>query len=256
MSQKGLVPIFVIFLTVTFLVAGYLVYTNYSNLSRVKLMDNRTEIDLQSKSSPVPSNINRESTASAEIANWKTYSSKEFDYEVQYPPDWDVVEAKPRVGMNPEWAGDILLEDQGEIQKVTFIEQDPGWYQGNFEIRVLSNPQHLTLEQWARDYKIPNAANPDSNLASLVGDTNLGGRSAKKFSIFTFEVPGETAIVAINKLNIYSLRFADWDKYNDDTLREQLSEYPFEKYRKIFNQILSTFRFDELTTSKFLDPEQ
>ncbi len=62
---------------------GYFIYTNYSN--------HRTKTTLvvnQTNPTPKPT----ESTSSNETANWKTYSSNNFNFSFQYPKEWKIQE--------------------------------------------------------------------------------------------------------------------------------------------------------------------
>ena len=250
-KQKGFAPILIIIVLATVVLGGgYFVYQRYqpTSPSSPYTPPQKTACTLEAKLCPDGTSVGRtgpncefspcptpeESTSSAETANWKTYTNKEYEYSVQYPSNWKVVEAKPRIGNKPEWAGDILIQEENEVQKVTFFEQNYETYPGKFEIRVLSNPSNLTLEQWSRNYdKI-------YKLLTLVGETTLGNQTAKQFSIFSYEVPGNSAIASINNQNIYYISFADWDKYNDPNIAVQIGT---ENHPKIYDQILSTFRF-------------
>lgn len=83
MKQKGIAPILIILL-IAAAIGGYLVYTNYSNLSRVKSRDNRTKVTPppSTQITPLPS-----STPDATV-NWKTYINTKYNFSLKYPPNW------------------------------------------------------------------------------------------------------------------------------------------------------------------------
>lgn len=173
-------------------------------------------------------------TPTNETANWKTYTDIAFGYSIKYPVNWEVVVREP---IEPDTK-----------QEVVFQEKEFKLWQANLTVKIFSNNKGRTLEQWAQNYKEPNAADPANNLASLVGDTTLDGKPAKRFSIFTFEVPNDSAIISIYKQNVYYIRFDDWGKYKDTNIAV---EYGAEHHQKIYDQILSTLRFLDQSDSNY-----
>jgi len=73
-----------------------------------------------------------------QMTGWKTYRNEGHGYEIKYPEGWEVIEAQPRVDAKATWAGNVLLEE--ELQKGTFLEKEYIDWPGEFQIRVLSNP--------------------------------------------------------------------------------------------------------------------
>jgi hypothetical protein len=195
----------------------------------------QTKPNLQSLVSPKPiekpqEQPKKEAPSQAffeEAGDWKMYRNSNFKYVIKYPKDWSLTEAKPRVGNEPVWLGTILIDK--ELQKVTFAEKESKLWPGEFQVRVLSNPDQVTLDQWAKNYKEESAAG--ANLARLTGDTTLAGDLAKKFSIFSFD-RYEVAIVTIHNGNVYYLRF-DSDNPNDPD---------FGEHREIYNQMVASFK--------------
>lgn len=86
-KQKGLAPILIVFL-IAAAVGGYLVYTNYSN-NRNKIVSQQTV-----QSTPVPTSQNESSSSAAsgapngaaETVNWKVQKGEY--YEFKYPDSW------------------------------------------------------------------------------------------------------------------------------------------------------------------------
>lgn len=180
-----------------------------------------------------------------EYDKWQTYTNTAYSYRIQYPSSWEVVEATQRVDMNPAWIGEFLVQEANEVQKVNFLETDPSYYQGRFEVRVLSNPNDYTLDEWASQFNIPLQAAPDTNLAQIVGDAYLDEEPAKQFEINTLVVPGEIGIVSMHNNFVYFIRFDDWEHVDADTEKYYMAS----KRNEINTQILSTFEFIDANDS-------
>ena len=147
--------------------------------------------------------------AAGETPDWKTYRNDSYGYELKYAAGWQLVEAKPRVNNLATWAGNILLE--GELQKVTLVELGSRMWLGEFQVRVLSNPNRWSLEEWAKHYDVTDVGG-DSSIEE-VKDTNLGGKPAKEFAIFMFDHQG-IEVAALHRGLVYHLSFAG-DNPND-----------------------------------------
>lgn len=178
-------------------------------------------------------------TEATESANWKTFTNTKYEYSVEYPANWDIEEAIAIAGVpnKPTWSGSILQKN--ELQKVSFLEKDEqAIWQGTIELNVLQNPKNLNLEEWAKQYFRPLGADPSVNLAKIVGDTTLGGKPAKKFDVFSFD-HNEVVIATIHNNLVYQVTFAG----------ENPNDLDIEIHQKIYDQILSTFRFLNVTPS-------
>lgn len=168
-----------------------------------------------------------------ETEGWKTYINTEYGYKTTYPSGWEVVETKStekNVASLP--STEILFESKGEIQKVTFLENQDVLWPGQLEIVIFSNPNNLNLEQWVSSLKFEAATG--ANLVKEVIDTNLGEKPAKKMVIFSFDSYDAKIISALSN-NIIQISFTN-DTPNDPDL---------EKHTAIYDQILSTFEFLE-----------
>ena len=184
-------------------VIGFLAYQN--NQLRKDLAQSKI---VQVKATPTP-------TPEPKLI-WQTYTNSDYKYSVDYPGDWEVLEAGP--------AEDLL-------QEVTFYETSQSAAPAAFKIRVLDNPQNKNLDDWSKDYQVPLVADPNVNLAQVVGDATLGGEPAKKILI---NGPGskETVFVSLHNEVIYYAFFS-----------EIAGSSETERLLVIFNQILSTFQF-------------
>ena len=117
LKQSGFALVLVI-LTVA-IVAGYFVYINYSNLSRVILRDNRTETPSNGQNTQTSMPTTKpESTNSADMKDWKTY--KNDTYQFSYPGEW-------------------ILKEYPQVQTQLFsLGQDPIMLVGTFKNKTIS----------------------------------------------------------------------------------------------------------------------
>ena len=164
-----------------------------------------------------------------DVAQWKTYVNEAYGYALEYPGGWKVIEAKPRVEDNKAvWGANILFE--GELQKVTFLESEHAHWQGEFQVRVLSNPDDIELEHWIRMHEPQDVTG--GSLIQGISDTRIGGHPAKRLSIFGFDHEG-IDIVARHEGHIYYVTFTGRNP-NDDQL---------ERHLQIYDHMLSSFKF-------------
>lgn len=163
-----------------------------------------------------------------QMTAWKTYRNKEYGYEIKYPESWEVIEAQPRVGTKATWAGNVLLE--GELQKVTFLEKEYIDWPGEFQIRVLSNPDQLSLEEWIGKHEPQDVTG--GSLIQEMSDTTLDGNPAQRLSIFGFDHEG-IDIVSLYNGYIYYLSFTGSNPNDAEA----------ERHQQIYTRMLSTFRF-------------
>src|SRR3989344_7658429 len=167
------------------------------------------------------------------MADWKTYRNEEYGYSIRYPSGWEVTKFVVSSSDKPIGAGETLLEN--ELQKVNFTVDSfnnvPPWPK-LFEVRVLRNTENYTLEEWAENYHVPLGVNPETNLAKLIADTSVSARSAKQFSVFQFDSNNIETVTIYNGL-VYQLVYNDAPGNDTD----------YENSRRIYNQILSTFKF-------------
>jgi hypothetical protein len=157
---------------------------------------------------------------------WNTYKNEKFCYKVNYPSEWQIIEAKPREGNKTEWAARILLNN--ELQKVTFLEKAPKIWPGEFQICVYSNPGRLNIDEWIEKNE-PQDVTGGSLLQEVI-EISLNGMQAKRLSIFGFDHE-IIEIVVIHKGYVYSLSFAGRNP-NDPDQKE---------HENLYNQMLLTF---------------
>ncbi len=208
--QKGNIALLVIILVAV--VAGYWFTINYSN--------KRTETTpVASQTNPTPKPV--ESTSSADMANWKTYTNTKIGFQIQYPSNWEYSEVK---------AGDPLHlylypKHTGEMKS-----RDPNEALSPVELVIINNSSPL-----------PCLAKDNKSCLELKVD----GVSAKKYSLENYH----EVVTFKNKKGdlFFELMTPKFDKetFATESYKQYYSFYnlPEKERKNIFDQILSTFKF-------------
>lgn len=163
--------------------------------------------------SPVPQVRGRNNPDSVE---WNLYRNKDFQYEIVYPKTWEVLEAKK----TPDSSGmsQKVLFGQ-EQQKVTFMEKDSAFWPGEFQIRIILNPEKLALEEWL-DKNEPKDVE-EGSLVQQASDTTIGGKQARWLSVFNFDSEGIDFALS-HKGNIFYIQFTGNNPNDPDQKRHWL----------------------------------
>ena len=158
---------------------------------------------------------------------WAEYGNETGGYTIEAPVTWVAVEAGERfTGTIREW--EVLLP--GEIQKTTIQErtgpdgEEPVWA-GELRVRVLSNPDGLTLDDWVESEDLTDP------LGGSLDDTHLGGEPAKRWLRVAYDV-ALAGVVAVVDDRIYHLSFES-DSENDPT---------FDAHQQIYERMIASFR--------------
>ena len=167
-------------------------------------------------------------TEAEKNTTWEIYRSEKVGYEIIYPQGWEVIEAKPRTGNKVEWAGNILIDS--ETEKVTFREKEDNYCPGEFQIRVLINPQKLNFEKWIQQNEPQDVSG--GSLIQDISDMVLDGKPAKKLSIFGFDQE-IIEIIVIRGGSVYSMVFSG-ENPNNPKIKE---------HNKIYEKMFLSFRF-------------
>ncbi|MBI2338360.1 hypothetical protein HYU95_04215 [Candidatus Daviesbacteria bacterium] len=209
-SQKGIAASYIV---IGILVLAGLVGAYYLGKQNTPPPENKPIVSESQKPSPATS------ATQDETANWKTYTDEKIGFKIKYPDNWEYAELK---------AGDPL--------RLYFYPKHDDINPRNsnetlapIELIILSDSR--PLECLAEDGK------------SCL-DAKVDGVSAKKYSRKLYH-----EIVAFKANNLFfelmSPKF-DKDSFAPGSYKEYYNSYNFpeEKRKKIFDQILSTFRFD------------
>jgi hypothetical protein len=149
---------------------------------------------------------------SAQEIEWKIYRNPEADFEIPYPADWQVHEAKERSGPGTRWEPEILAE--GELHKTTFFEGGEAPWPGQYQIRVLANPKSLALE----------AVYSDFNLSDLwdgsEADTTLAGLPAKTWVRWKYDSMGREFLL-VRADRVFQLLFDERSPNDPDVDRHR-----------------------------------
>jgi hypothetical protein len=160
---------------------------------------------------------------------WSVYRNNEFGYEIKYPAGWEMVEAAPKSGPRADAAHNVLLEN--EMQKVTFLEEPHGLWQGEFQIRVLANPHQYDIEGWVQHHPIEDVFGGD--LIQEKTSTVLDGRPTLRLSVFGFDHEGIVLITTDNEKHIFDIAYTGANP-NDPEVDE---------HRVIYHKMVASFGF-------------
>jgi hypothetical protein len=188
---------------------------------------NRAVLPNEGPSHPGPGNA---PPATGGESGWGRYRNERGGYELRYPGGWEAVEAKTREGIGAVWADSVLMD--GEIQKVTFREEDYQMWQGQFQVCVMANPGQLPLDEWISEHEPTDVTG--GSLIQATADTTLGGNPAKLLLIFAFDHEAIEVLYS-REGRTYRVSFAG-ENPNDPEVNS---------HRALYSRMLSTFRFVE-----------
>ncbi len=164
-------------------------------------------------------------------ADWQTYTNTEYGYSIKYPREWDLVEP----GSNGE--GSIALQNYLESQVTEEEKQNVRLNPDKIAITIGIYEEIITedgsLLDWLKahgHYESTMQGIPES-----IEETTIGGHQALKLSY-----PATGVFY-----NFTSGKYVFYSYFNPKD----------SSYASTFDLILSTFRFDQLTTGKFLEEE-
>jgi len=175
---------------------------------------------------------NPSATGAADLeVEWETYENKQFGYEIEYPKDWGIIEAKPRSGTRAAHGNEILYGK--ELHKITFLEKGYRYWPGEFQVIVLANPDSLGLEDWVQALRIEDVSGGDLIQGKM--PAVMGGKAAIRLSIFGFDHEEINVVGASDERYIYNLCFTGATP-NDPELK---------RHRLIYDAMAASFAFIE-----------
>src|SRR5690606_29715966 len=103
----------------------------YSHINNAKLQQRTTTNLLPPKLTLTPQ------LAPSSISfplQWSTYRNENYGYEIQYPKDWEYIEALPRTDIQSQVDDrKYLFAEDNELQKITFRENTSEYTGGIFQ---------------------------------------------------------------------------------------------------------------------------
>lgn len=220
--QKGIAPILVVIL-IAVAVGGYLLYQNQTKPVVVP------QLVTQPSSSPVANPV---STDSAEIANWKTYTDKNFGYSVDYPDNWQVI------AMKDAPAGFVRIQRVSGLGVHGNFETSPDNPNIKPSIMEWINNQKEEYDKCFQDVSKRADCGPVYN---LVGETKITG---KQFIKTSWSARGELSGNYISYFVQYKDRVYEITLESENTESNNFDDDGSE-IATIFQRMLSTFRFTQ-----------
>jgi len=177
-----------------------------------------------------------------EVVNWKPYQNEEYGFEIKYPKDFDI-------------------DYTGSSVKLTFVEIVDGLKYGGPSYGIdIKKVDYQDIDDWFRAWRqkietpfiYETTAEIKANITS-VEDIKIQGRPAKKMIIKDFPYL-DSYFGVIDDGYLYNFYYDGMIKHSERKVIESIinqiekenkrREYE-DKYREIFNQIISTFQFLE-----------
>lgn len=217
--KKSVLPIVLIVLLIVTLVgaAGYFFYQN-QNLKK--------EIVAQTLKTQVTPTVVQPSPALDLKADWKTFTSK-YGYSVKYPQNYEI-----KTGDWMEFGQPFGIQKNDEAVIRSNAQTKPkqaGPYGDSISLRQPeNNSQQLSIEQWVRQ-KLQSKDYPAEIITHDIVIDNI-----KSIQAYRIDFPYIQYVFVPLKEKIYTLVHAP-----------EGTELEITAYQKIFDQILSTFKFTE-----------
>lgn len=210
-KQKGMTPLVVVVL-VAVTIAGYVIYQKQFK---------QVTAPQQVQSTPAPIPI-PESTSSAETTNWKIYTNTKYGYTLKYPNNWYVWK-----DVEDDWSDTQIIDDHPE----------DGRLYKSISIQVIKEvgPQWANTKAYFDE--VYNRA--DKSLRFLLDETQAVNQIEKSNP--------KTATSAYYSIKVYA--FKDNRVFVLSLLGPD--EQSIQSKKKIFDQILSTFKFLPATAGDY-----
>lgn len=204
-TKGGFVGILVLIIVIiSAFVGGYFVYNNLSENARVQ-----KEINESLKANPTPTLA----PVSDETANWKTYKNIKWNFTLRYPDTWTV-------------KGPTNMDDFVYIRSPSDSEAAPYLF-----INEKMNSPKLSFKDFATE-----GLSPELKNEFIYTEEKLGSYTVYKTESLPGRFGGQEVFITMDGFRYILIGLTPYDRQNP--WPDQGKSYT------IFNQILSTFRFD------------
>jgi hypothetical protein len=131
---------------------------------------------------------------------WSEYRNRDADITVSYPESWTVLVAVPRADSTAAWSPTVL--DPGELHKITFLQGGEIFWPGQYQIRVLANPDSLDLETFYSRFDLSDLWDDSA------ADTIIAGQAAKTWVRWNYDSLGREYLL-INSVGVVHILHDD-----------------------------------------------
>lgn len=156
-------------------------------------------------------------------AAWMVHRNSDAHIEISHPADWEVIVAEERLTSRTAWSRLVL--EKGELFKVTFRQRGEVPWPGQYEIRLLANPDNLGLEAFWSSFDLSDLW--DGSAA----DSAVGGRPSKTWVRWMHDSLAREHLLIMHQGAVH-IRY---DEHNSN-------DPAFQDHQQIYVQMTSTFR--------------
>ena len=154
---------------------------------------------------------------------WQLYKNAVAGIQIFYPESWSVIIARERDEPLAVWSAEIL--EQGELHKITFLQEAIVLCPGQYEIRVLANPENLDLETFYAQFDLSDLFDESQ------ADSTIGDLPAKTWVRWNYDSLIREYLLVIPEGVIHIL----YDEQNPN-------DPDFQNHREIYTEMTSSFR--------------
>jgi hypothetical protein len=158
-----------------------------------------------------------------EDGKWSVYEHELAGIRVRRPTSWATIVAEERNEPSASWEPEILLE--GELHKITFREGEGAFFPGQYQVRVVSNPDSLPLDAFLAHFDLSDLWN------DTLGDTVIVGVPAKTWVRWSYDSLTREFLMMTRGGAVHIL----YDEHNPN-------DPDFAEHQRIYAEMTSTLR--------------